>query len=78
MASASLVGQHRAACNSSGVSVGISRWSCSSVVMRFLSCQRQSFQSASETAPKTAAGGTKLFKEIKLAISPLLFSLPTK
>ena len=50
MASASLVLASFAPANSSGVSVGISRCNCSGVVMRCLSCQCQSFQSASDTS----------------------------
>src|SRR5882724_9441692 len=49
MASASLWFASFAPATSSGVSVGIRRFNCSSDVMRFLSCQRQSFQSESGT-----------------------------
>src|SRR3569833_773940 len=49
MASASLWFASFAPANSSGVSVGLCRCYCSAVVIRFLSCQCQSFQSASET-----------------------------
>ena len=50
MAIASLVLASLVPANSSGVSVGSRRWSCSSEVMRCLSCQCQSFQSRSETS----------------------------
>src|SRR5438046_4085152 len=50
MARASFVLASLVPAYSSGVSDGISRWSCSSEVMRCLSCQRQLFQSMSETS----------------------------
>src|SRR5207253_8846997 len=50
MARASFVLASLVPAYSSGVSDGISRWSCSSEVMRCLSCQQQLFQSASETS----------------------------
>src|SRR2546423_11198319 len=53
---------------SSGVSDGISRWSCSSEVMRCLSCQRQLFQSASGTSgQKPRPADLNSFRELSLA-----------
>src|ERR1041384_515788 len=49
---------------SSGVSEGISRCNCSSEVIRCLSCQRQSFQSASGTSDqKPRPAGLNSFRE---------------
>src|SRR2546430_13997070 len=67
MARASFVLASLAPAYSSGVSVGISRWSCSSEVMRFLSCQRQLFQSASGTfRQKPRPADLNSFKELSL------------
>ena len=53
MASASLVFASSVPACSSGVSVGMNRCNCSSVVMRFFSCQRQSFQSGRKRGSKS-------------------------
>src|ERR1044071_1200927 len=64
MARASLVLASRVPAYSSGVNAGISFCSCSSEVMRCLSCQRQLFQSASATSDqKPRPADWKVFRE---------------
>src|SRR5438067_876228 len=93
MARASLVLASLVPAYSSGVSEGMSRWSCSREVTRCLSCQRQLFQSASGTSDQTPRpadlkvlresraprdGGSSPFgDEVSFIVRELYFGSPT-
>src|SRR3954452_11707013 len=79
MARASLEFASNVPACSSGVRVGINRWSCSKEVMRFLSCQRQSFQSASGTwLQKPRPAERNCLREFNLASSPWSLLVPAE